>query len=72
MRCQATSQQETYQKRDSGTGVFLQILRKFEEHSFYKAPPNGCFGLVSKFRLLQAFLLLNVYYKFFQLPCFLD
>ena len=30
-------------KKDSGTGIFLWILRKFEEHIFIKNTSAGCF-----------------------------
>ena len=30
------------QKRDSGTGVFLRILRNFFEHFFYRTPLRDC------------------------------
>ena len=33
-----------YWKRDSGTDVFLWILRNFEEHVFYRTPPSDCFS----------------------------
>ena len=29
---------QLYQKRDSGTGVFLWILQNFQEHLFYRTP----------------------------------
>ena len=32
-----------YQKRDSGTGVFLWILPNFSEHIFYITPLDDCF-----------------------------
>ena len=32
-----------YQKRDSGTGVFLWNLRNFSKHLFYRTPPRECF-----------------------------
>ena len=41
-----------YLKRDSGTGVFLLILRNFLEHLFCRTSANGCFcinDLRSKF-----------------------
>ena len=31
------------QYRDSGTVVFLWILRNFKEHLFYRTPPDDCF-----------------------------
>ena len=34
---------QLYLKRDSGTGVFLWILRNFQEHFFYRTPLDGCF-----------------------------
>ena len=34
---------QLYLKRDSGTGVFLRILRNFQEHFFYRTPLDGCF-----------------------------
>ena len=33
----------TLLKKDTGTGVFLWILRNFKEHLFYKTPPGDCF-----------------------------
>ena len=30
-------------KRDSNSGVFLWILRNFQEHLFWKTSANGCF-----------------------------
>ena len=30
---------QLYQKRHSDTGVFLLILRHFQEHLFYRKPP---------------------------------
>ena len=33
-----------YWKRDSGTDVFLWILRNFEEHVFYRTTPSDCFS----------------------------
>ena len=30
-------------KKDSGTGVFLWTLRNFQEHFFYRTPPDDCF-----------------------------
>ena len=33
-------------KRDSGTGVFLWILRNFWEHLFYRTPLDDCFYFV--------------------------
>ena len=32
---------QLYLKRDSGTGVFLRILRNFQEHFFYRTPLDG-------------------------------
>ena len=32
-------------ERDSGTGVFLWILRSFLEHLFYRTPLDDCFWL---------------------------
>ena len=34
---------QLYLKRDPGTGVFLRILRNFQEHFFYGTPLDGCF-----------------------------
>ena len=34
-----------YEKRDSGTGAFLWILRNFKEHLFYRTLPDNCFWL---------------------------
>ena len=34
-------------KRDYGTGVFLWILWNFQEHLFYRTPPDDCFYLFS-------------------------
>ena len=34
---------QLYLKRDSGTGVFLQILWNFLEPYFYRTPPDNCF-----------------------------
>ena len=34
---------QLYEKRDSGTGVFLWILRNFQEHLFYWTPLDDCF-----------------------------
>ena len=36
---------ESLLKRDSGTGVFLWILRNFREHLFYRTPPEDCFTI---------------------------
>ena len=42
IRLQASGLQ-LYLKRDSGTGAFLWILRNFQEHVFYRTPPEDCF-----------------------------
>ena len=34
---------QLYQKRDSGTGSFLPVLRNFYEHLFKKTPLGDCF-----------------------------
>ena len=34
---------ELYQKRDTGTGIFLWIFRNFQEYLFYKTPLDDCF-----------------------------
>ena len=34
---------QLYQKRDSGTSVFLWILQNFKEQFFYWTPPGDCF-----------------------------
>ena len=34
---------QLYLKRISGTGLFLWILRNFQEHVFYRSPPDNCF-----------------------------
>ena len=34
---------QLYRKRNSGTGVFLWILRNFYEHLFHGIPPSDCF-----------------------------
>ena len=33
----------TLLKRGSGTGVFLGILRNFQDYLFYRTPPDNCF-----------------------------
>ena len=38
-------QLQLYWKRDSGTGVFLWILRNFKEHLLYRTPLGDCFCL---------------------------
>ena len=35
-------------KRDSGTGAFLWILRKFSEHLFLRSNSGDCFCIMSK------------------------
>ena len=37
---------QLYLKKDSGTGVFLWILRNFEEHLSLQNTSGGCFWLV--------------------------
>ena len=48
---------QLYYKRDPDTGVFLWILRNFEEHLFLQNTSGGCFynfaGFTSKFRCLS-------------------
>ena len=34
---------QIYLKRDSGKGVFLWILWHFQEHIYYRKPPDDCF-----------------------------
>ena len=34
---------QLYEKRDSGTGAFLWVLRNFQEHLFYRTPLDNCF-----------------------------
>ena len=46
-------------KRDSGKGVFLWIFRIFQEHLFYRTPPDGCFW--KKFLFWNYVLLLGTY-----------
>ena len=36
---------QRYKKTDSGTGVFLWILRNFQGHLFYRTPLDDCFWL---------------------------
>ena len=36
----------TLLKRDSSTGVFLWILRSFQEHLFHRAPLDDCFSYI--------------------------
>ena len=38
-----TFARSSFLKRNSGTGVFLWILRNFYEHLFYKKPLGDCF-----------------------------
>ena len=33
----------TLLKRDSDTGVSLSVLQHFQEHLFYRTPPDDCF-----------------------------
>ena len=40
---------QLYLKRDSGTGVFLWILRHFQEHWFNRAPLDDCFSTFSMY-----------------------
>ena len=40
----------TLLKKDSSTGVFLWILRNFEEHLFYRTPPGDYFRIKSDIR----------------------
>ena len=44
---------QLYWKRDSGTGLFLRILRNFEEHLFSKNTSGGSFGFLFKGTLMQ-------------------
>ena len=34
-------------KRDSGRGAFLWVLQNFQEHIFYRTPPDDFVGLLS-------------------------
>ena len=36
---------QIYSKRDSGTGVFLQMLQNFQEQLFYGTPLGGYFRM---------------------------
>ena len=38
-----TSGVQPYLKRESDAGVFLWILWNFQEHLFYRSPPDDCF-----------------------------
>ena len=45
------------QASDPGTGVFLNILKIFKEHFFYRTPLGDCFS--SEFRCKQSLLWLG-------------
>ena len=51
-------------KRDPGTGVFQWILRNFEEHLFFRAPPDDYFYRVSPVYRFILLLKLTVLYYF--------
>ena len=40
----------TLLKTDSGTGVFLRILRNFQEHLFYRTTLKDCCSFIAPFR----------------------
>ena len=55
-------------KRDSGTDVFLWILRNFQEHLFYITPLGDCFFEVKTGRrnmIVYNFFLLFLFWKFY-------
>ena len=55
-------------KRDSGTDVFLWILRNFQEHLFYITPLGDCFFEVKSGRrnmIVYNFFLLFLFWKFY-------
>ena len=68
-------------KRDSGTSVFLRILRNFQEHIFYRTPLDNCFCLYHQNHLplhsqpspylfcLTTFCLTSFYLTTFGWPC---
>ena len=45
LTCQSLFFKKVAGLRDSGTGVFLRILRNFWEHLFYRTPLDDCFYL---------------------------
>ena len=58
----------TLLKRDSGTDVFLWILRNFQEHLFYITPLGDCFFEVKTGRrnmIVYNFFLLFLFWKFY-------
>ena len=63
---------QTVLKRDSSAGVFLRILRNFQEVLFHRAPLNDCFWIFSYFLLFIATQWINrnhVFYYFW--TCFI-
>ena len=52
---------QLYKKSDSGTGVFLWILRNFWAHPFYRTPPDDCF-LQLDFEIVESSFRSTQYY----------
>ena len=55
---------QLYEKRDSGTCVFLWILRHFLEQLFYRTPLDDCTFLVTTLVAKNLFLSVSVHYTF--------
>ena len=55
---------QLYEKRDSGTCVFLWILRHFLEQLFYRTPLDDCTFLVTTLVAKNLFLSFSVHYTF--------